>query len=58
MIGNVSRNGISAYTQIAGMGGYGLVWVQSRIRLGTLFPILKKFDICLEPQSLEWNILH
>lgn len=37
---------ISAYTQIAGMGGYGLVWVQSLIRIGTLFPILKQIDIC------------
>lgn len=45
MIGNVSRHVISAYTQIAGMRGYGLAWVQSLIRIGTLFPILKKIDL-------------
>lgn len=34
MIGNVSRHGLFAYRQSAGMGDYGLAWAQNLVRLG------------------------
>jgi hypothetical protein len=46
MIGNGSRHGIFACMQSAGVGGYGVAWVQNLVRLGTFFPILKKIGIC------------